>query len=76
MVRRENGLKIAMIGMGYVGNAAARASVAQLIRDTGFEPIDTGSLEAACLFDPGQPAYNHPMSASEMRRTLSKELVP
>ena len=51
----------------------ARDTVARLIAEAGFEPVDAGPLDRAREFDPGAPAYNHPMSASEMRRTLGLE---
>ena len=54
-------------------NPAARDMVARLIAETGFEPVDAGPLVQAGAFDPGAPAYNHPMSGPEMRRILGLE---
>ena len=51
-------------------DAVARGIVASLITDAGFEPVDAGELVRARAFDPEQPAYNHPMSAAQMRRVL------
>ena len=52
---------------------AARDTAARLVADAGFDPVDAGPLARAGAFDPGAPAYNHPMSATEMRRTLGLE---
>jgi len=44
-----------------------------MVAEAGFEPVDAGPLVQARAFDPGAPAYNHPMSAADMRRTLGLE---
>lgn len=54
-------------------NAAARAVVAELIQDAGFEPVDAGVLAQARLFDPGGPAYNQAAPAIQMRQALRLE---
>ena len=51
-------------------DAQARQTTAQLIEDAGFDPVDAGPLVQARGFDPGAPAYNNPMPAPAMRRTL------
>ena len=45
---------------------------AQLVEDSGFEPVDAGPLAQAPTFDLGA-AYNHPMPAAAMRRILGLE---
>jgi 8-hydroxy-5-deazaflavin:NADPH oxidoreductase len=56
----------------YCGNdAAAKATVAQLIADSGFAGVDTGSLEQVIHQEPGGVLYNHPMSVAEARKHLS-----
>ena len=52
---------------------AARGVAARLVHECGFEPVDAGPLARARDFDPGAPAYNHPMPAAEMRRVLGLE---
>lgn len=52
---------------------AARDVTARLIEEAGFEAVDAGPLAQARLFDPGQPAYNHPMPAAPMRQALGRE---
>ena len=54
-------------------DAAARGVTARLVHECGFEPVDAGPLARARGFDPGAPAYNHPMPAAEMRRILGLE---
>ena len=68
---RSAGEKIAIPLAG--DDAASRTSVARLITDAGFDPVDAGPLAQARAFDPGAPAYNHPMSAADMRQILKLE---
>jgi predicted dinucleotide-binding enzyme len=51
---------------------AAKAVVAGLIDEIGFEPIDTGSLaEGGRRQQPGSPIYNVPLTASEAKKMLA-----
>ncbi len=52
----------------------AKAVVAGLIEDIGFQPVDAGPLAVARAFDPGSPAYGNAMSAASLRRALGLEL--
>jgi predicted dinucleotide-binding enzyme len=49
----------------------AKAVVADLIDQAGFEPVDTGSLaEGGRRQQPGSDIYNSPMTAAEARRRV------
>ena len=51
---------------------AAKAVVAGLIDEIGFEPIDTGSLaDGGRRQQPGSPIYNVPLTASEAKKMLA-----
>jgi 8-hydroxy-5-deazaflavin:NADPH oxidoreductase len=53
-------------------DAAAKALVAKLIDESGFEPVDTGSLaEGGRKQQPGSPIYNVEITASEAKRKLA-----
>lgn len=55
----------------YCGNdAAAKATVAQLIKDSGFVGVDTGDLNQVIHQEPGGVLYNHPMSMTEAQNLL------
>ncbi len=49
----------------------AKATVADLIRELGFAPVDTGTLEESTRQEPGQPLYNADVTGAEARRQLS-----
>jgi hypothetical protein len=50
----------------------AKATVAQLIREIGFSPLDTGSLAiGGRLQEPGSAIYNRPMLPAEARDVLA-----
>jgi predicted dinucleotide-binding enzyme len=53
------------------GDDAAKAVVAKLIDEIGFEPIDTGSLADGRRQQPGSPIYNVPLTASEAKKELA-----
>lgn len=46
-------------------------AAAALVRDAGFEPVVVGKLADATRFQRGGPGYGQPVSAAELRRTLS-----
>lgn len=48
-------------------NAAAKAVVAQIVTESGYEPVDLGRLESAALQEPGGPYYARILRADEMR---------
>jgi hypothetical protein len=53
-------------------DARAKERVATLIREAGFAPVDTGSLEiGGRLQEPGSKIYNRPMLPAEARRALA-----
>jgi 8-hydroxy-5-deazaflavin:NADPH oxidoreductase len=55
----------------YSGDdAAAKATVAQLITDSGFAGIDIGELNQVIHQEPGGVLYNHPMSVAEAQKRL------
>jgi 8-hydroxy-5-deazaflavin:NADPH oxidoreductase len=55
----------------YCGNdAAAKATVAQLITDSGFAAVDIGELNQVVHQEPGGVLYNHPMSVAEAQKLV------
>jgi predicted dinucleotide-binding enzyme len=53
-------------------NAEAKATVAQLIDEIGFDPVDTGSLaQGGRKQQPGTPIYNVPLTAKDAEETLA-----
>lgn len=52
-------------------DAAAKAVVAKLIDEIGFDPVDTGSLADGRRQQPGSPIYNVPLTASEAKKGLA-----
>ena len=54
------------------GDDAEAVKVAQgLVRDAGFEPVVVGKLVDAARFQRGAPGYGQPVTAAELRKTLS-----
>ncbi len=52
-------------------DAAAKSTVARLIDEIGFGPIDTGSLrDGGSRQQPGSPVYGRPLTVREAKRTL------
>lgn len=52
-------------------DAAAKATVATLIEEIGFAPVDTGSLrDGGRMQEPGSPIYNQPLTAAEAREMI------
>jgi predicted DNA binding protein len=50
----------------------AKAVVSDLIKETGFAPVDAGPLtEGGRHIEPGSPIYTEPMMASEARTRLT-----
>lgn len=53
-------------------DAEAKATVARMIEDIGFAPVDTGSLaKGGRRQQPGTDIYNKPMTAAEARKILA-----
>lgn len=53
-------------------DAEAKAIVAQLIDEIGFDPVDIGSLaEGGRKQQPGSPIYNVPLTAADGRHALT-----
>jgi predicted dinucleotide-binding enzyme len=53
-------------------DADAKATVAQLIDEIGFDPVDTGSLAAGGRKqEPGTPIYNVPLTAKDAEKLLA-----
>ena len=54
-------------------DAAAKDTVARLIRDIGFAPVDTGSLrEGGRMQQPDSPIYNETYTARQARALISR----
>jgi len=45
--------------------------VAQIVRDTGYEPVEVGGLSTAKSFDQGTPDYSTTLTASQLRKLLN-----
>jgi predicted dinucleotide-binding enzyme len=59
------------LGIPVAGDdAAAVKTVTQLVIDAGFDPVVTGNLATAKLFDTGTPVYVKGMTAKQIRETL------
>jgi 8-hydroxy-5-deazaflavin:NADPH oxidoreductase len=55
----------------YCGNdAAAKATVARLIANSGFAGVDTGDLNQVIHQEPGGVLYNHPMLVAEAQKLV------
>lgn len=52
-------------------DAAAKSTVAALVRDAGFDPVVLGGVEDASRFDEGTPVWNNPMSAAALSEALA-----
>ncbi|GAB3220866.1 NADPH-dependent F420 reductase [Spirosoma arcticum] len=52
---------------------AANELVAQLIRETGFEPLDLGTLESTGLQEPGGPFFSKVMTLPVAQSILSRQ---
>ena len=61
---------IAMAG----DHPAAKSQVAALIRDTGFVPVDIGSLAESGPLDPGGILFPHLLTAADMQLKMLKIL--
>jgi 8-hydroxy-5-deazaflavin:NADPH oxidoreductase len=63
------------LAMYLAGDAAqAKQTVAQLIGEMGFTPIDTGSLAlGGRVQQPGSPVYGQDLTASDARNVLAQE---
>jgi hypothetical protein len=52
-------------------DADATATVADLIEEIGFAPLDVGSLADSAVVEPGSPLYNEPMPLAEAEAALA-----
>src|SRR3990167_106041 len=59
---------IAMAG----DHPAAKSVVAELVRDTGFVPVDIGSLAESAPLDPGGKLFPQILTVADMRLTLKQ----
>jgi len=56
----------------YCGDdPVAKRTVAQVIRDAGFEPVDTGRLHDGKKQEPNTPVFNRDMTVEEAREALA-----
>ncbi len=51
-------------------DSGAKATVADLVEDAGFAPVDVGSLADGRQIQPGSPVFNEPLSPAEARTRL------
>jgi hypothetical protein len=65
--REGEPLAIAMAG----DNKAAKETVAQLIKDAGFLPVDIGTLDESAPLDPGGVLWNSAITEAELRQRLN-----
>ena len=54
-------------------DAKAKSIVSDLIKEIGFGPLDTGSLHASTIQEPGAKIYNVNMTVKEARIALEKK---
>jgi 8-hydroxy-5-deazaflavin:NADPH oxidoreductase len=60
--------------LAVVGDDAdARATIARIIDDLGFDPVDGGALANGRALEPGHPAFGRELSAAELERLLEAE---
>lgn len=50
---------------------AAKATVAQLVDEIGFDTVDAGALSTGRRFEPGSPAYNVRLDAGELAAAVA-----
>ena len=65
-VALEDRLVLFLAGDG----SAAKATVAGLIEEVGFAPLDVGRLADSGVIEPGSPLYNEPMQLDAARAKL------
>jgi hypothetical protein len=65
--RQSDLLAIAMAG----DNQAAKETVAQLIKDAGYLPVDIGTLDQSAPLDPGGVLWNSAITEAELRQRLN-----
>jgi 8-hydroxy-5-deazaflavin:NADPH oxidoreductase len=69
--REAEGDRLALFIAG--DDADAKQTVAALIEEIGFTPVDTGGVaEGGRRQQPGSPIYNKPMTAREAERALGR----
>ena len=70
-VERESHRAGEKLGIPVAGDdAGAVKTVVQLVNDAGFDPVVTGNLSTAKLFDTGTAVYVKGMTAKQIRDTL------
>ena len=58
--------------LAVVGDDAdARAVVAEIIDELGFDPVDGGELRHGVALEPGHPAFGRELSAGELAALLT-----
>lgn len=68
--KRSEGDRLVLFVAG--DDEEAKAVVSELIREIGFEPVDTGSLrDGGRKQQPGSPIYNNPMTAEQANEALA-----
>jgi 8-hydroxy-5-deazaflavin:NADPH oxidoreductase len=69
VLEREAHRKGDRVGIPLAGDdREALETVAQLVRDAGFDPVIVGGLERGKEFEPDTPPYNTGMSGPELRQ--------
>ncbi len=53
-------------------DAAAKATVMQLVDDLGFDPVDAGTLDESWRQQPGTPVYGKDYDAAGVRKALAE----
>jgi predicted dinucleotide-binding enzyme len=53
-------------------DAAAKETVAGLLRDMGLDPVDAGDLGGSARQEPGSAVYDQPFTAAELRSALAR----
>jgi 8-hydroxy-5-deazaflavin:NADPH oxidoreductase len=53
-------------------NAAAKLTVAELVNDAGFAPVDIGTLAESAPLDPGGVLFPHVFTVADMKLALKR----
>jgi predicted dinucleotide-binding enzyme len=51
----------------------AKSAVADLVTDTGFVPVDIGTLAESAPLDPGGVLFPHVFTPADMRQALKRK---
>ena len=77
VLEREAHRQGEQVGIPLAGtDREALETAAQLVRDTGFDPVVVGALARGKEFEPGTPTYNTSMTGRELRDVFATATPP